>query len=195
MKKIELIWREILETGSKNPVFEQKKLAQKFGFSTSTVFAAVSGLKAIGAVTVTGRNFRLVNFEKALLFWATHRNLSREIIYKTRVELPVLEVEGLVDDKTIYGVYSAARILLGSAPAEYDKVYVYNRNIQVLEKRFPLKKGEPNFFVLKTDDFLEKYGKTTRVSQTFVDLWNLSDWQAGEFLDALKEKFYGRLLQ
>lgn len=56
MKKIEIIWREILETGVKNPLFEQKGLAEKFSFSTSTVFAAIVPLRQIGAVAVTGRN-------------------------------------------------------------------------------------------------------------------------------------------
>ena len=45
MKKIELIWREILDEGIINPIFEQKKLAKKFGLSTSTVFAAIKPLR------------------------------------------------------------------------------------------------------------------------------------------------------
>lgn len=189
MKKIELIWREILEEGSKNLIFEQKKLAERFGFSTSTVFTAVSALKNIGAVTVTGRDFRIVNFEKILLFWATRRNLVKDIIYQTRVELPVLEIEGLVDNKIVYGAYSAARMHLKSSPTDYDKVYVYGD--LSLERRFPKQKGTSNFFVLRPDPFLKE--KITPVSQTFVDLWNLSDWYAAEFIGALKEKFYGFL--
>ncbi|MBI3559447.1 hypothetical protein HY085_03555, partial [Candidatus Gottesmanbacteria bacterium] len=94
MKKIELIWREILEKSSQNNIFEQVQLAKKFGFSTSTVHAAVTPLRAIGAVAVTGRNFRVINFEKILMFWATRRNLAKDIIYQTRVNFPVLEVEG-----------------------------------------------------------------------------------------------------
>lgn len=189
MKKIELIWREILETGIKNPVFEQKELAEKFDFSTSTVFAALAPLREIGAVSVTGRNFRLTNFEKLLYFWATHRNLSKDIIYQTRIDKPVLEIEGLVDNTSIYAAYTAARILLGSAPAEYDKVYMYG--FGGVESRFPKLTGSANFFLLKPDPFLQS--KTTPVSQTFVDLWNLSEWYAGDFLNALKEKFYGFL--
>ncbi len=189
MKKIEIIWREILETGVKNPIFEQKQLAKKFHFSTSTVFAAIKPLRDIGAVAVTGRNFKISNFEKILFFWATHRNLNKDIIYQTRVELPVLEIEGLVDNQTIFGSYSAARMHLGSAPADYDKVYVYSN---FLEERFPKKTGIPNLFVLKPDLFLKE--KITSVPQTFVDLWNLSDWYAADFLKALKEKFYAHLL-
>ncbi len=187
MKKIELIWREILEEGTKSPVFEQKNLAKKFGFSTSTVFAAVSPLRAIGAVSVTGRNFKITNFEKILLFWATHRNFPKDIIFQTHVDLPVFEIEGLVDNNTVFGGYSAARNLLGEAVADYDKVYVYGGT-----PRFPKNDGIPNFFILKKDEFMK--GKTTSVAQTFVDLWNLPDWFAKDYLDALKIKFYEKLL-
>lgn len=189
MKKIELIWREILETGTKDQTFEQKQLAVKFGFSTSTVFAAIKPLRDLGAITVTGRNFRITNLEKILLFWATHRNLTRDIIYQTHVDLPVMEIEGLMDNQTVFGAYSAARILLGSAPADYDKVYVYGS--EDLQSRLPKLSGEPNFFVLKLDRFLKS--KTTPVSQTYVDLWNLKDWYATDFLNALKQKYYGFL--
>lgn len=177
-----------METGIKNPVFEQKELAEKFNFSTSTVFAALKPLRSIGAVTVTGRNFKIADFEKILLFWATHRNLNRDIIYQTRVEAPALEIEGLMPPNITYGAYSAARMLLKSASADYDKVYVYSDS---LEKRFPQKAGAPNIFALKSDPFL-KNGITT-VSQTFVDLWNLPDWYAQDFLNDLKAKFYGLL--
>lgn len=194
MKKIELIWREILEKSSQNNIFEQKKLAEHFDFSTSTVHAALAPLRAIGAVMVTGRNFRVTDFEKILMFWATRRNLQKDIIYQTRVNLPVLEIEGLVDNKTIYGAYSAARHLLKTVPAEYDKVYVYG-NVSLAE-RFPPpaggQDGVPNFFVLKKDNFLT--GKITPVSQTYVDLWNLPDWYAADFTRSLKEKFYAKFL-
>ena len=194
MKKIELIWREILEKSLTVNTFEQMKLAQKFHFSTSTVHAAIRPLRLIGAVSVSGRNFRVTDWEKILMFWATHRNLAKDILFQTHIDLPVMEVEGLIDNNTIYGAYSAARHLLGSAPSEYEKVYVYAASPAVLIKRFPENKRQANFFVLKADRFLKNYGQTTPVSQTFVDLWNLPDWYAADFSRALKEKFYAKLL-
>lgn len=193
MKKIELIWREILETGAKDPVFEQKKLSEKFHFSTSTVFAALAPLRYIGAVAVTGRNFRITNLEKILFFWATHRELGKDIGYQTRVDLPVVEIEGLMPQDTIYGAYSAARRLLGDSPAEYENVYVYTSDLQGLQQRFPFQKRSPNLFILEPDIFLTSYGPVTAPSQTFVDLWNLPHWYAKDFLDAVKEKYYGFL--
>lgn len=189
MKKIELIWRELLDARveglarhSDNQIFEQKLLAEEFGFSTSTVHAAVSQLAAIGAVAVYGRGFKIIDLEKILMFWATHRNLPKDIIFQTHVDLPVHEIEGLVDDSTVFGAYSAARNLLKDTPADYDKVYVYGG-----KPRFPKKNGPSNFFILKKDKFMR--GNVTSVSQTFVDLWNLSDWFAKDYLTALKARF------
>lgn len=194
MKKIEIIWRDILEGSVKNPVFEQKQLAKKYHLSTSTVFAAIQPLRRIGAVLVTGRNFRVINFEKILLFWATHRNTQKDIIYSTYVDAPVLEIEGLADNESVYGVYTAARLLLSTAPSEYSKVYLYNTNPDSIMARFPKnKKNTPNLFVLKPDPYLSTYGKTTPPSQTFIDIWNQKDWYAQEFLNSLKGKFYGFL--
>lgn len=190
MKKIEIIWREILESAPKNPIFEQKKLAEKYGFSTSTVFAAVKPLRNIGAIDVTGRNFRVINLEKILLFWATHRDLTHDLIYTTHVDTPVMEIEGLADNEIIYGCYSAARFLLKVAPSEYDKVYLYASDLTTLKLRFPKINHSPNIFVLQSDPYLYNFGKTTPPSQTFVDLWNLKDWYAADFIKVLKEKYY-----
>lgn len=197
MKKIEIIWRDILEEAKNTNTFEQKLLAKKYSFSTSTVFAALLPLRNIGAVTVTGRNFRVVNLEKILIFWATHRNLKKDITYQTHVDLPVLEIEGLVDNQTVFAAYSAARVLLKNSPSDYDKVYVYHHEPEELVRRFSQDKDKipSNFFILKPDQYISNYGKTTPPSQTFIDLWNLSDWYADEFLKALKEKFYGGFLQ
>lgn len=194
MLKNEIIWREILEEANKSNTFEQKQLAQKYGFSTSTVFAALLPLRNIGAVTVTGRNFRVANLEKILLFWATHRNLKKDITYQTFVDLPVMEIEGLVDNQTVFAAYSSARVLLKNSPSDYDKVYVYHPTAAELIKRFPPNKNKgSNFYIIKPDQYISIYGKTTPVSQTYVDLWNLPDWYADEFIKALREKYYGFL--
>ena len=42
--------------------------------------------------------------------------------------------------------------------------------------------------MLKKDTFLDRYGKTTTIAQTFVDLWNIKSWYAKEFVTALGKK-------
>jgi len=194
MSKKEIIWREILFQAieQKNRQFTQKELAAKFGFSLSTVFNALKAPRQIGAIKVTGRNFQVIDIEKFLYLWATGRNLKKDIIYQTRVDESVLNIEGLMPPSAIYGAYSAYRLKFKSAPADYDKVYIYSADIEEIKKRFPavnaVKTKTPNLIVLKADEFLKNYGQTTTLAQTFVDLWNLSEWYAKDFLEALKEK-------
>ncbi len=191
MSKKEIIWREILYQAleQKNRLMTQKDLAAKFGFSLSTVFNALKAPRQIDAIKVSGRDFKIADVEKFLYLWATARNLKKDIIYQTRADLPVVEIEGQMPPAIIYAAYSAYRLKFKEAPADYDKVYVYASNCDEVKKRFPpVKTKSSNLFVLKADDFLKNYGPTTSLAQIFVDLWNISDWYAKDFLGGLKDK-------
>lgn len=197
MKKIEIIWRELLFQAVEkraNRQFTQKELAQKFGFSTSTIFQALKVPRKMGAVRVTGRYFLLEDPEKMLFHWATVRDLGEDTLFCGAVDLPVFEIEGRMPPEVIFGGFSAVRVIFqNNLPADYDKVYVYTNNLQSIKERFEFKKGKENLIVLKADEFLGNYGQTTTLCQTFVDLWNLSEWYAKEFTNALKEKIDGLL--
>lgn len=198
MKKIEIIWRELLfqaiekknlSVSEASRQFTQKEIAKKFGFSTSTVFQALKIPRLMGAVRVTGRFFVLEDSEKLLYHWASVRNLKKDIIFAGRVDLPILEIEGRMPPDVTFGGFSAAReILGGKTPADYDKVYIYAEDAESVKNRFEFTKGRENIITLKADKFLVNYGSVTTIAQTFVDLWNLSDWYAKEFVKALKEK-------
>lgn len=190
MKKIEMIWRELLyeATEKKNRQFTQQKLAEKFGFSTSTVFQALKAPRKMGAVRVTGRFFVLEDPEKLLYHWASVRDLKKDFLFSGKVELPIPEIEGRMPPGIVFGGYTAGRFILGEPPADYSKVFVYSPNSQKIKERFELGKGQANLFVLKTDPFLKNYGESTCLVQTFVDLWNLDDWYAKEFVNSLKRK-------
>lgn len=185
-----MIWRQILhETLNKRKIsFTQKNLAKHLKISTSTVFNALKIPRKLGAVEVTGRFFRLINAEKLLLLWATYRNLTKDIIYSTHVDEPALKIEGTMPPNVIFGAFSAYRLNHNDAPADYDVVYVYSNDATEIKKRFPLKKGYKNLFVLKPDPCLSIFGKTTPDIQTFVDLWNIPKWYAKDFLDNLRNK-------
>lgn len=190
MQKKETIWRHILEETSKKPtsVFTQKDIAKKFGISTSTVFNALKIPRQLSAVEITGRYFRIKDAEKLLMIWATHRNLNKEIIYKTKVDASTREIEGTMPPNIIFGAYSAYRFAFDETPADYSTVYIYAEDLTEIEKRFPLQKGTANLYVLKKDDNLDAFGKITPASQIFVDLWNLPEWYAKDYRSALKEK-------
>ena len=195
MKKIEIIWRELLfeviEKGNRN--FTQKDIAAKFGFSTSTVFQALKTPRKMGAVRVSGRNFTLEDPEKLLYHWASVRDIEKDVIFKGRVDSSIFEVEGAMPPEIVFGGYTAARNILEVSPADYDKVFVYTKEVSGIKDRFNFTKGNPNLFILKADEFIEKYGQVTTLAQTFVDLWNMSEWYAKEFSRSLKEKIDGLL--
>lgn len=90
----------------------------------------------------------------------------------------------------IFGVFSAFLKKYKEAPADYDKVYIYSaeNNLEEIRNRFPLQKGYANLIVLKADPWLKIFGAITPDCQTFVDLWNMGEWYAKDFLNALKEK-------
>jgi DNA-binding transcriptional MocR family regulator len=199
MKKKEIIWRTILEASLEKKrrgeelAFTQKELAQELHCSLSTLFHALKIPRKSGAIRVTGRAFYLRDFEKLLYLWATERNLEKETLYQTRIDQSPLQIESQMPPTIIFGAYSAYRLRFRKAPADYDKVIVYAETADELSKRFPKKKGHANLWVLKADPELQRYGNTTPLSQTFVDLWNLPDWFAKEYLTALKEEFDGFL--
>lgn len=192
MLKKEIIWRELLYQvlEKKHNKFQQKDIAQKFKFSLSTVNNALKVPRRLAAVKVTGRFFIAQNPEKLLYLWATFRNLEKDTLYKTYVNTSPKEIESTVPPKTVYGAYSAYVKLFNEAPADYDKVYIYvqEKALPELKKRFPESKKPANLFVLKADKFLKNYGPTTTLAQTFVDIWNLSDWYAQDFYRDFKRK-------
>ncbi|MEK7202890.1 MAG: hypothetical protein AAB653_01060 [Patescibacteria group bacterium] len=190
MLKKEIIWREILFQAieKKKMQFRQKDLAEKFGFSLSTVFNALKIPRSAGAIDVKGRFFRVIDIEKFLAIWGANRNFKKEIIYKTHVALPILKLEAKMPKSAVYTACSAYRLKFKDAPADYDKVYVYVKNLKEIKNKFPPQKGYENLIVLKADNLLKDYGRFPPIAQVYVDLWNLKEWYAHDFLKALKNK-------
>lgn len=194
MSKKEIIWREILYQATEKKKFEftQKELASELHVSLSTVFNALKVPRQSGAIKVTGRNFIASDVEKFMYIWATQRNLEKETIYSTSVAANPPEIEGMVPPNIMFACYSAYSKKYQNSPADYDKVYIYSDIDQLVEvkKRFPPQKGYVNVVVLKSDSHLKKFGGLTPDVQTFVDVWNLKDWYAKEFLSALRRKIF-----
>ncbi len=193
MKKIEFIYRELLYAAfeKKINVFTQAELAKKLGISLSTVNNAVTTLASMGALEIKQRSFHLLDTKKILYYWASIRNLQKDIIYTTRVEKPVLAIEKAMPDDIVFAAYTAYRLRYNDIPADYSEVYVYGD--EQMKERFPVQKGTPNLFVLCKDAKIEVYGKKTTVANTFVDLWNLKEWYAKEFIVAMEKRLHGIL--
>ena len=196
MSKKEIIWRYLLDQAiSHNKFqFQQNEIGNKFGYSLSTVFNALKALRQTGAIKVTGRYFLVENAQKLLNIWATNRRIDTDIIYKTRVNEPVKQIESQIPPHSIYGAYSAYLRKFGDAPADYDKVYIYLTDSQLEEfkSRFPEKNGEANLFAVRADEEFIKLSRNgiAPIVQTYVDIWNLSDWYAKDFLNELNNKLF-----
>lgn len=192
-KKKEVIYREILTRAieEKQFRFTQLALSKKFGFSLSTISNALEPLERIGAVEKLPRSFAIIDIKKALTYWASERNLMKDIIYSTRSDLPIQKIEGSMPAEVIFTAYSAYRLKYNDAPADYGEVYVYadKKTLEEIKERFLPKKGPPNIVVLEKDDYMGEKSFAP-APQVFVDLWNLREWYAKDYLDALS----GRLL-
>ena len=182
MKK-EWVYRELL-CDHAQARSTQVALANACGISLGHVHNALEPLVQMGAIQKQSRGFRLADPKKALLYWASIRNLQKDIVYQTRVELPVAELERTLPP-VLFTAYSGCKSVLTAVPAEYSEVWV-SAERPAIEQRFPKKPGPPNLFVLRPDPHLLRRGMAA--AQLFVDLWNLDTWYAKEFLTSLEAK-------
>ncbi len=189
MKVIEQVYREMLYQAIEKKQFAltQLGISKSLGVSISMVNYALKPIKTMGCISVMHRGFKITDIKKLLYYWASLRNLDKDIIYSTRTNLPVSQIEKSMPSDAVFAAFSAYKFAFRDVPADYSEVYVYS-SAEEIKKRFPPSKNPPNLFVLKADKNAQKYGSTTSIAQTFVDLWNLKEWYAKDFLKALEEK-------
>jgi len=194
MKKIELVYREILFNAieKNNKKLTQAYLANTLKISLSTVNLALKPLVKMNSVKINKNGFDVIDSKKILYYWASIRNVDKDIIYKTRVEEPVREIEKQMPDDIVFAAYSGYKFKFKDVPADYSEVYVYGT--ENIKDRFKENDKNPNLFVLKKDSAMEKYGKIITTANLFVDLWNLKQWYAKDFLKAVEGKI-GRILE
>lgn len=190
LQKKEWVYRELLDSyfEKHRTDFTQLELSRKFSISLSTVNNAISPLRSMGAIDVKARKFSLVDAKKMLFYWATVRSPEKDIVYSTRYEAPVQEIEKLMPSSSSFTAFSAYRLIYREAPADYSGVYLYSREIDEIKARFPPQKGPANIFVLEAGPFIRK--NAVSPSQIFADLWNIRSWYAKEFLDALERRLF-----
>lgn len=190
MRRTEEVYREILhqaENGSR--ILTQKGISEKLELSISNVNNALNPLRRMGAIDVKKMCFHIINPKKILYHWASARNLKKDIIYATRAEESIVDAEKSMPDSAVFTAYSAYRLRFHDAPSDYSEVYVYCDDLEEIKKRFPESKNAPNIFVLKKDKSIDIYSKIATNANIFVDLWNLTEWYAQEFLKAMEQKW------
>lgn len=193
MKKSEWVYREILfrnlEKGER--FFKQSSLASVCGTSTGNVHEALKPLERMNCIEKKPMGFAVINPKKILLYWASIRNLERDIIYQTHVKEGINEIEKEMPP-VLFTAYSGYKLTFKSTPSDYSEVIVYGER-EGIEERFPRYPGKSNIIVLRGDPHLEAF-RQAPAAQIFVDLWNLNTWYSDEFVKAL-DKRIGRMIR
>ena len=191
MKKIETVWANMLfdVLERRQTSFQQQKLAQKLSISLSTVNHALKDIRRLGAIQITGGGGEVVDAEKILMHWANHRNLKDDIVSELHLAASPIELEACLPPGSILGCYSAVRHRFGEAPADYTVVHVYHSHPELVLERFKSEpSGRTQLVILNLDSRLPVDKETTALAHTFVDLWNLTDWMAKDFVVRVKQE-------
>lgn len=195
MNKTEQVYREILYCilEKKKFTMTQLDLSRRLNISISNVSHSLKALKKMGAINIHPMNFEIVNPKKILYYWAGIRNVQKDVIFETRIDKNVTEIEKSMPQDIIYAAYSAYKFKFRNIPADYSEVYVYSdeKALNELKKRLDIKKANinmPNLFVLKKDENMDKYSKKMTIANIFVDLWNIKEWYARDFLKAIEKE-------
>ena len=111
--------------------------------------------------------------------------------------MSVKDMEKDMPDEVAFTGYTAYRFIFNESPADYSEVYLYatESSLKEIKRRFTPSSKIPNITVLGADECLKKAiaGKKLRHSsvcqaQLFADLWNMKEWYAKEFADALSKR-------
>jgi transposase len=192
MKKKEIILRELIIASTEGQRMTQLELSKRLGVSLSTVNNAIAPLVRQGAIEAKRTGLSVLDMKKLVIYLASVRNLQSDVVFTTRVDMKVSEIEKSMPEGVVYAAFSAYRFLYGDTPADYSEVYVYadEKVLEELKSRFPAREGPPNLYVLQMDSRLPKLSKNAIAPpiQIFIDLWNLREWYAKEFVLAMSKR-------
>ena len=201
MKKEEMLYREIASDYMKGTNrFTQLELSRRLSISISTVNAALKNVSRINAVQINNRSFSIIALDRLLAYWATHRNIERDIHCKITLGAGVNEIESSMSGGIAFAAYTAYKRTYSDVPADYGEVYVYatENGAAEIKRRFRQGAGTSSIVVLKADPVLERMISaaspkimSVAPAQIFVDLWNIRTWYAKEFADALSKRIFG----
>jgi hypothetical protein len=187
LSRTELVWRHLLVAAFDQGIRRSSltQLSAELELPVSTIHKALERPRAIGAVRGSASGLRVLDPKRLLLLWAALRDLNGDVVYATKVPMAVNEIEARLPISAIPTAYTAfvqheGRNLI----ADYEKVVVYADGNEV-RRRFPPRRGEANLLVLEPDPLMSRYGKVAPRCQVYADLFNLPDWQAQRFLEAL----------
>lgn len=196
MKKEERILREILIGVKENKeIFFQKNLSKDCNVSIGLVNKVIKRLELQSSLQKKGKGFSVIDPNKILLYWATRRQIQKEINERYYIKASVETIEKTLPGCVIFTAFSAWRLLKGRVPADYREVYVFvpknhEKMVKLWLKENKPSKGPENLFIIYTDD--EHLIKTSKenvapIPQIFVDLYSIGGISSKYFLRDILE--------
>jgi hypothetical protein len=149
-----------------------------------TVNRLVAKLNQFKAVEKKPFGFRVSEPRKVLMFWATTRNLTNDVVYSTYSPDSVAEIEQGMPEKTVFTAFSGFQRKFGRGPIGYEEVYVYSDPDEV-KRRFPESRAiKTNIYVMRPDPHLTKTSSdgVPPLAQLYVDLWQIGGSPADRYL-------------
>lgn len=160
-------------------------LANDIGLGVTTVAAALEEPRAVGAVTVAhGVPLTVLDPWKILVLWAARRDVAADIRAERFVGARAATVETRArPGRAVLGGCGAVVARLGrNTIADYSTVLFYGEpDLPAL----PDEGAATRLLVAEPDGLLARYGQTTTIGQSWVDLFRFPGWQAAEFTAAL----------
>jgi hypothetical protein len=195
MQARDLIFLKLAASPAREAV-TQTALSKSAGCALSSANAALKHLKGIGAVRVGASGTRIEDRRKFLAYWATKRNIQKDVAFSRSVGMPVQKIEASLPSSAALTAYGAYRRIYGDAPADYSETYAYadEGTAKEIQRRFAREDGaSPNLFILRAPAALAGFckGGAVPAELAYVDLWNLGTWYASEYLNALEAKLLG----
>jgi len=191
MKRIERVYCEILQKilQEKTNTMTQKLLAADCNVSIGIVNYALKPLHQMGIIEKKQRSFTTINPKKLLLYWASIRSFTNEIVYSTFSKENTRDIEHMMPP-CIFTAYSGYKHMFDVVPADYREIYAYGDPTEIKKRFPPIISSINNIFILKRDTYIEKRSKNgiAPLQLIYVDLWNLNTWYANEFIKDIDKK-------
>lgn len=197
MLKRELVWRQLADdvlTGRRSS-FHQSDLAVELGMSIGNVNLALEPLRAIGGVSVVGKNLVVRDVKKILLLWGARRMPQRPIAAFTSPDNPSQMLKMLPPGIALTSFAGfVKRYREEPAPFSVIRGYVRptdQRTLEELGRRFSRTDNveQASLVIFAADDTMaRKLPGIVSPAQMFVDLWSEGDFFATDYLRALERR-------
>ncbi len=188
LSKTGQVWRHLIDGAhlGQRRWSSVSALASELGLPSSTTSQALEEPRSIDILEIKGAGgLRLLDPGRLLILWAGRRRLGRDV--RERIILPAdartVEASLNPDHVTLGGFGAVVERLGYNNIADYSTVMVYAKQpASVWVPRIDDLGTITEVVVLEPDPLLRRYGRTTTLGQSWVDLFCTPGWQASRFV-------------